>query len=271
MRVLIEVAQRTQTDFDNRENTQYAQTILDLPFGHLWSKEIGVSIRALWKDSAIQKIYKLRDKDYQLNDTADYFFSNVDKFMEDNYIPSVSDVLRARVRSTGIEEAEFIFDGMSIKVVDVGGQRSERRKWIHCFSSVTSILFCASLSGYCQTLREKSEVPRMEEALVLFGEVANSAYFNNASIILFLNKVDLFALKLQIVPLSTFFPHYTGEDTSEQACEYVKARFIELATDCSRVYTHITCALDTDHIEHVIYDVRVMILKLAMSKIDLVL
>jgi hypothetical protein len=265
MRVLIEAIHRNNKTFESPENTQYAQNLLDLPFGHLWSREIGASIRSLWNDSAIKEIYKLRDKDYQLNDTADYFFSNVERFIEDCYLPTDSDVLRARVRSTGIEEAEFIFDGMVIKVVDVGGQRSERRKWIHCFSAVTAILFCASLSGYCQTLREKSEIPRMEEALTLFGEVANSSYFNSSSIILFLNKVDLFAVKLKEIPLVTFFPHYTGENIQDPACEYVKARFIELATDSSRVYTHITCALDTDHIEHVIYDVRVMILKLTID------
>ena len=39
-------------------------------------------------------------------------------------------------------------------MVDVGGQKSERRKWIHCFQDVTSILFLVSLSGYDQCLFE---------------------------------------------------------------------------------------------------------------------
>jgi hypothetical protein len=39
-------------------------------------------------------------------------------------------------------------------MVDVGGQKSERRKWIHCFQDVTSILFLVSLSGYDQCLVE---------------------------------------------------------------------------------------------------------------------
>lgn len=42
---------------------------------------------------------------------------------------------------------------------DVGGQRSERKKWIHCFESVTSIIFCTALSEYDQMLlEEKSQV-----------------------------------------------------------------------------------------------------------------
>lgn len=83
---------------------------------------------------------------YQLNDSAAYFFDGLDRFIQPDYCPTVDDVLRVRVRSTGIEEAIFSFDKMTFKVMDVGGQRSERKKWIHCFDSVTAVLFCASLS-----------------------------------------------------------------------------------------------------------------------------
>lgn len=42
---------------------------------------------------------------------------------------------------------------------DVGGQRSERKKWIHCFEAVTSIIFCTALSEYDQVLlEEKAQV-----------------------------------------------------------------------------------------------------------------
>lgn len=46
-------------------------------------------------------------------------------------------------------------------MLDVGGQRSERRKWIHCFDGVTVVLFCASLSEYDQVLREDMTQVRM--------------------------------------------------------------------------------------------------------------
>lgn len=36
----------------------------------------------------------------------------------------------------------------------MGGQRSERRKWIHCFENVTSIIFLVALSEYDQVLAE---------------------------------------------------------------------------------------------------------------------
>ena len=75
-------------------------------------------------------------------------------------MPSEQDVLRIRVPSTGIIEYTFDLDQIVFRMVDVGGQRSERRKWIHCFENVTSIMFLVALSEYDQTLLEcGTEVP----------------------------------------------------------------------------------------------------------------
>ena len=52
---------------------------------------------------------------------------------------------------------------------DVGGQRSERKKWIHCFENVTSIIFCVALSEYDQVLLEESN--QVCEAWTNRGEV----------------------------------------------------------------------------------------------------
>ena len=48
----------------------------------------------------------------------------------------------------------------TIRMVDVGGQRSERRKWIHCFENVTSIMFLVALSEYDQVLVESDNEVR---------------------------------------------------------------------------------------------------------------
>jgi guanine nucleotide-binding protein G(i) subunit alpha len=126
---------------------------------------------------------------------------------------------------------------------DVGGQRSERKKWIHCFENVTSIIFCVALSEYDQVLLEESnqvrDPPRismvrftdrvlknrMMESLVLFDSVVNSRWFMRTSIILFLNKVDLFKEKLGRSPLGNYFPDYTGGNDVNRAAKYLLWRF----------------------------------------------
>lgn len=54
-------------------------------------------------------------------------------------------------------------------MVDVGGQRSERRKWIHCFENVTSIMFLVALSEYDQVLVESdNEVSKHQHKSPVF-------------------------------------------------------------------------------------------------------
>lgn len=84
------------------------------------------------------------------------FFEEVTRIAAPEYIPTEADVLRARTKTTGIYETRFQMGQLSIHMFDVGGQRSERKKWIHCFENVTSIIFCVALSEYDQVLLEES-------------------------------------------------------------------------------------------------------------------
>lgn len=83
------------------------------------------------------------------------FFESANRIAASNYVPSKEDVLRARAKTTAIMETRFSMGQLSIHMVDVGGQRSERKKWIHNFESVTSIIFCTALSEYDQVLLEE--------------------------------------------------------------------------------------------------------------------
>lgn len=46
------------------------------------------------------------------------------------------------------------------RIVDVGGQKSERKKWIHCFENVIALIYLASLSEYDQCLEENNQEVR---------------------------------------------------------------------------------------------------------------
>ena len=114
---------------------------------------------------------------------------------------------------------------LNIHMFDVGGQRSERKKWIHCFESVTSIIFCVALSEYDQVLLEEKSQNRLKESLLLFDSVINSRWFFSTSIILFLNKKDLFKTKLARIPLEKYFPEYAGGSDLNKAAKYVLWKF----------------------------------------------
>ena len=69
----------------------------------------------------------------------------MDRIGRADYIPELKDILRVREPTTAIIEHKYKIKDTDFLFVDVGGQRSERRKWISCFESVSNIMFVASL------------------------------------------------------------------------------------------------------------------------------
>jgi len=267
MKVLITTVMNFQVGFSSKEVCDAAERLLQLyQQGTTMSEEIAKIIQMLWQDNAIQTVYEMRGKKFQLNDTAEYFFTNVERISKDDYIPTPEDILRARVRSTGIEEAQFCFESLTLTVVDVGGQRAERRKWIHCFNNVHVVLFCAAISAYDQTLREDSSQNRVKEAILLFDEVSNSSHFTSKAIILFLNKSDLFFEKYPKVPLTVCFPDYTGSSI-EEGQKFIEDRFLEKVQIKKTIFVHHTCALSTQNIRFVITAIRKELLRTDLGQI----
>ncbi|GIY89664.1 guanine nucleotide-binding protein G(o) subunit alpha [Caerostris extrusa] len=144
-------------------------------------------MKRLWVDTGVQECFG-RSNEYQLNDSAKYFLDDLDRLCKKEYMPTEQDILRTRVKTTGIVEVHFSFKNLNFKLFDVGGQRSERKKWIHCFEDVTAIIFCVAMSEYDQVLHEDETTNRMQESLKLFDSICNNKWFTDTSIILFLNK-----------------------------------------------------------------------------------
>ncbi|CAL8095904.1 unnamed protein product [Calicophoron daubneyi] len=216
--------------------------------------ELASTLRMLWQSDSVQKCFA-RSKEYQLNDSADYYMNSLDRIAAPGYIPTEQDVLRSRVKTTGIVETNFHFKDLDFKVFDVGGQRSERKKWMHCFEGVTAILFIVAMSEYDLKLAEDQTTNRMHESLRLFESICNSQWFLETSVILFLNKKDLFTEKIKSSPLTICFPEYTGNQTFEETSVYIQGKFEELnkRKGTKTIYTHFTCATDTNNIQ-VVFD-----------------
>lgn len=249
----------------NRELADYVmEYTVDPDPQQALDQRIGEAIASIWKDPCIPKVFDHQNEFY-LMDSAPYFFDEVARISAADYIPTEADVLRARTKTTGIYETRFQMGQLSIHMFDVGGQRSERKKWIHCFENVTSIIFCVALSEYDQVLLEESSQNRMMESLVLFDSVVNSRWFMRTSIILFLNKVDLFRAKLAKSPLGGYFPDYSGGNDVNRAAKYLLWRFNQVNRAHLNLYPHLTQATDTSNIRLVFAAVKETILQNALK------
>ncbi|GAD96551.1 G protein complex alpha subunit GpaB [Paecilomyces variotii No. 5] len=226
--------------------------------------KVGDAVTYLWNDPCTSTVLEHQSEFYMM-DSAPYFFEEAKRIASPDYIPNEADVLRARTKTTGIYETRFTMGQLSIHMFDVGGQRSERKKWIHCFENVTSIIFCVALSEYDQVLLEESNQNRMMESLVLFDSVVNSRWFMRTSVILFLNKVDLFRAKLSRSPLSNYFPDYSGGNDVNRAAKYLLWRFNQVNRAHLNLYPHLTQATDTTNIRLVFAAVKETILQNALK------
>ncbi|KRX14257.1 Guanine nucleotide-binding protein G(i) subunit alpha, partial [Trichinella nelsoni] len=225
--------------------------------------ELAACMKRLWLDSGVQECFS-RSREYQLNDSAPYYLNALDRISVPGYVPTQDDVLRTRVKTTGIVETHFTYKDLHFKMFDVGGQRSERKKWIHCFEGVTAIIFCVAMSEYDMVLAEDEEMNRMIESTKLFDSICNNKWFTDTSIILFLNKKDLFAEKIRRQPLTVCFPEYTGSNTYEESAAYIQMKFESLNKrngTQKEIYTHFTCATDTNNIRFVFDAVTDIIIK----------
>ncbi|KAL3076458.1 hypothetical protein niasHT_039947 [Heterodera trifolii] len=111
------------------------------------------AIQRLWKDQAIQIAFEKRSN-YHIQDSANYFFDQMEKIATRNYRPTNMDILLTRVPTTGVSRLQFTLRDIDFNVYDAGGQRSERRKWIHFFDDVNAVIFIAAISEYDQQTRE---------------------------------------------------------------------------------------------------------------------
>ena len=88
----------------------------------------------------------------------------------------------------------------------------------------------------------------MQEALLLFESIMSLTWFKSSSIILFLNKTDLFKEKINEKPVSDYFPDYTGaKNDFDAAAQYFASKFRSLnRTEDREIYVHFTNATDTN-------------------------
>eukprot|EP01133_Synstelium_polycarpum_P007755 gene7755-9093_t len=207
------------------------------------SKEIVKTLWDLWSDQSFRMAY-IPTLQYKREDTL-YILEHSKRIISDEYIPSHDDILKCRVQTSGTHDTHLETERCIYTLVDVGGQRCERKKWIHMFDDVGCILFFVGLNEYDYPAEEShTEGNRMTEHLNLFEEIVNNRYFFNTPVVLLLNKHDIFAEKLNTVPLSQHFPEFKGANNALEAYSFLSNQFRvrDQYPHNKRLFIHSYCA-----------------------------
>ncbi|XP_064136320.1 guanine nucleotide-binding protein subunit alpha-15 isoform X3 [Loxodonta africana] len=284
MQAMIEAMDRLQIPFGRPESKHHASLVMKQdPYKvTTFEKRQALAMQWLWKDPGIRTCYERRHE-FHLLDSAMYYLSHLERITEEGYIPTAQDVLRSRMPTTGINEYCFSVQKTNLRIVDVGGQKSERKKWIHCFENVIALIYLASLSEYDQCLEENNQENRMKESLALFGTILELPWFKSTSVILFLNKTDILEEKIPTSHLATYFPSFQGpKQDAEAAKRFILDMYTGMYTGCAdgatenkkgprsrRLFSHYTCATDTQNIRKVFKDVRDSVLARYLDEINL--
>eukprot|EP00485_Elphidium_margaritaceum_P011470 CAMPEP_0202693490 /NCGR_PEP_ID=MMETSP1385-20130828/7592_1 /ASSEMBLY_ACC=CAM_ASM_000861 /TAXON_ID=933848 /ORGANISM="Elphidium margaritaceum" /LENGTH=358 /DNA_ID=CAMNT_0049349171 /DNA_START=41 /DNA_END=1117 /DNA_ORIENTATION=- len=223
------------------------------------------SIKLLWQQPNVKALFNETSKLY-LNGPCAHFFDSLDRISSPNYDPTDNDILMRRQPTVGVNEQIILkpeLDGVRFRTVDVGGQRNERKKWIHQFENFSAIVYVISLSAFDEPLFEYETVNSLHDAIDLFRDTINndSHWFNNSSLFLVFNKKDLFQRKIVHKSLlSCFADSYDEENYFEQLTtdeqkvseniEFIKQQFLNQMEDQTKqVVCYETCAYDEEQVK----------------------
>ncbi|RDL41329.1 Transducin (Alpha subunit), insertion [Venustampulla echinocandica] len=228
MKDILEAMDTLGVLLNDDHNTSHAHTIMMQPSAlgaGCFPPDVCKAIEALWQDRGVRHTFE-RSNEYILQDAAAY---------EPGYIPTDEDVIMARIRSTGLYSTTLRSGGISFKLTDTGGERSERKKWIHAFENISIVIFAVDISAYDLGLYEDLHGNRLEEDLSLFESIAGSKWFVKSQIILLFTKMDILEAKIKKVPIEMYCPDFTGNGNSlEDVKSYIERRFLAVISNPER-------------------------------------
>eukprot|EP01125_Pyxidicula_operculata_P003356 TRINITY_DN13_c0_g1_i5.p1 TRINITY_DN13_c0_g1~~TRINITY_DN13_c0_g1_i5.p1 ORF type:complete len:361 (-),score=73.39 TRINITY_DN13_c0_g1_i5:350-1396(-) len=231
-----------------------------------WNEKIGAKVRALWEDKVIQQMWQLAPG-YQLQMTQmDYLMANLDRFLQPDFVPSNEDVLHARQRTTG-QQTTIIYD-QTIKYnwnfIDVGGQKPERAKWTNILTEndCHGVFWFLALDEFNMVSAEDASKTKMLISMELLSELVNYEKTQKLTMIIFLNKIDLFDKKLKndkdLGDFQKLFPEFKKGDSLQKACDLVKGKVNAFCNirDPEQLVFYETNALDTPSMGDVFKNVK---------------
>ncbi|KAJ7636893.1 G-alpha-domain-containing protein [Roridomyces roridus] len=230
------------------------------------------AMQALWTDPAVRAVLKRRK--IRLEEGPGFFLNDLARVTAVGYLPADDDVLRARLKTVGASEYTFEMEvstgretGTEWRIVDVGGSRSQRATWVPFFDDVDAIIFLAPIAGFDQVLSEDKSVNRLEDSVLLWKALCSNKMLASVDLVLFLNKCDILAKKLQSgVKLARYVRSYKERENSfEAVSSYLRTKFSAIHREHSpnprKFYAFCTSVTDTTTTGGIIASVRDMVVR----------
>ncbi|KAF8634932.1 hypothetical protein AX15_000669 [Amanita polypyramis BW_CC] len=233
----------------------------------------------LWHDPVVRQ--RLRQEGVFLEDTSGFFLDEIPRITAKKYIPTDADVLKARLKTTGVVEHTFQVRTYKASVIwklyDVGGSQSQRQAWIPYFQDVNAIIFLAPISAFDQVLEEDGRTNRIDDSVQLWRSIVSNTLLSNVNFVLFLNKCDLLEAKLAAgVKVNQYIPAY-GDRSNDygSVAKYFHNKFSAAHLTFSpnperNLYVHFTSVTDTRVTAKIIASVQDIIVRINLSSMKLV-
>lgn len=207
----------------------------------------------LWQLPSVKNSFKEHRSMLECPESIEFLLNELDDIAKENSLPTNQQILHCRLKTTGVREMNFVYDNGIIRMIDVGGQRSERRKWLFLFDDIEVLLFCVAVDEYDMVLREDGGTNALEESLAVFRSLINSCWFKSTTIVIFMNKIDLLEKKIKQSNVKDTFADFTGDPhCSVDVIEFIKQKYLKCdKQENRRIFSFPTCATDTDNISRV--------------------
>ncbi len=261
-------------DEEEREAAAVARQHTD---GERLSPVQAAQLRKLFAGGAVQKALERR-AEFWLLDSCEYYMEHVERFAEAGFEPTEEDVVMARVRTTGlvttrleqrvVQSDQDAPSKLHFEVVDVGGQRSERRKWVKCFADVKAVLFVINLAGYNRVLFEAPDQFRIQEALDMLRDISHLDTFADTPLFIFLNKKDLFEKMILQEDMKAAFPDYTGGCKLAPALAFIEEKLREQLPPGRTVHIEVVTSVMKRDIKCAFEEVKKSLHSLNKEKMD---
>ncbi|KDQ49993.1 hypothetical protein JAAARDRAFT_63399 [Jaapia argillacea MUCL 33604] len=236
-------------------------------------------MKALWQDEIVRHL--LGSRKMRMENSAGFFLNDIDRIATRSYSPNDDDVVRARLRTLGVQEHRLTFEegpetGREWVIYDVGGSRTMRAAWVPFFDDVNAIIFLAPVSCFDERLVEDPRVNRLEDTFLLWKSIVSSPLLAKATIVLFMNKCDILHSKLKSgIMVKKYMPSYGDRDNSTNTViKYLRTKFKDMQKQYSpqprAFYGYATTCTDTKATTATLESVRDGILRDHLKQADLV-